>query len=193
MQTSEMLEESNAVTELVNQTYSGRTDSPEELFALMYDELRRVARAYIRRERQDHTLGATALLNECYIKLFGGAEIDWENRQQLFCTVARSMRRLLVDHARKRAAQQHGGGVKKVVIENDSRGPAIINDLPMFLALNEAIDRLAAMNPRQARIVEMHSFAGLTEEETADVLGVSVRTVKRDWRFAKAWLKTQMV
>jgi RNA polymerase sigma-70 factor, ECF subfamily len=193
MQTSGTLQESDVANELVVQTYAGRTESPEELFALMYDELRRVARAYIRRERQDHTLGATALLNECYIRLFGGAGIDWENRQQLFCTVARSMRRLLVDHARKRAAQQHGGGIRKVAIEDESRGPAIMNDLPMFLALNEAIDRLAAMNPRQARIVEMHSFAGLAEEETAEVLGVSVRTVKRDWRFAKAWLKTQMV
>ncbi len=183
---------SEELEQILEQTYRGRTESPEELFALMYEELKRVARAYIRRERADHTLGATALLNESYLKLFGGTSFEWENRQQLFCTVARAMRRVLVDHARKRAAQRHGGEFQRLSLDDGQQAPAIINDPTLFLALNEGIERLAKLNPRQALVVEMHSFAGLTEEEVAEVLGISSRTVKNDWRFAKAWLKSQM-
>jgi RNA polymerase sigma factor (TIGR02999 family) len=188
------LTEDEQATELekaLEEAYRARTETPEELFALMYEELKQVARAYIRRERADHTLGATALLNESYLKLFGGATFDWENRQQLFCTAARSMRRVLVDHARKRGAKRHGGEVRKLSLEDDARGPVIMNDPTLLLQLNEAIDRLAKLNPRQAQVVEMHSFAGLTEQEAAEVLGVSLKTVKNDWRFAKAWLKAQ--
>jgi RNA polymerase sigma factor (TIGR02999 family) len=183
---------SEELEQALEEAYRGRTESPEELFALMYDELKRVARAYIRRERADHTLGATALLNESYVKLFGGSAFAWENRQQLFCTVVRSMRRLLVDHARKHGAKRRGGEVQKVSLEDENRGPAMINDPTTFIALNQSIDRLSKLNPRQAAVVEMHSFAGLTEEEAAEILGVSVKTVKNDWRFAKAWLKSQM-
>jgi RNA polymerase sigma factor (TIGR02999 family) len=184
---------SEELEQVLEQVYRGRTESPEELFALMYDELKRVARAYIRRERADHTLGATALLNESYIKLFGGSAFAWENRQQLFCTVVRCMRRLLVDHARKHEAKKHGGEIRKVCLDDANRGPAIIKDPTTFIALNQAIDRLSKLNPRQAAVVEMHSLAGLTEEEAAEVLGVSLKTVKNDWRFAKAWLKVQMI
>ena len=172
------------------ETYRGRSESPEELFGMVYDELRRVARAYMRRERADHTLQATALVNEAYLRLFDGQPFRWENRKHLFCTVARSMRRVLMDHARRRGAERHGGAFQKTAL--DEQGPGIFRDLPEFLALGEALDRLAQLNARQAQVVELHSFAGLTEEEAAEVLDVSVKTVKNDWRFAKAWLKTEM-
>src|SRR5215470_9192795 len=145
--TNDKLPQPEPVYDLLTQTYAARTESPEQLFALMYDELRRVARAYMARERADHTLGATALLNECYLKLFGGAAFDWSNRQQLFCTVTRSMRRLLVDHARKVRSKKHGGEIRKVVLDAESRGPAIVRDLPMLLALDEAINRLSVISP----------------------------------------------
>jgi RNA polymerase sigma factor (TIGR02999 family) len=172
------------------ETYRGRPESPEELFGQVYHELRQVARAYMRRERADHTLQATALVNEAYLRLFDGQPFQWENRKHLFCTVARSMRRVLMDHARKRGAERHGGAFQKIAL--DDQGPAIFHDLPEFLALGEALDRLAQLNARQAQVVELHSFAGLTEEETAEVLDVSVKTVKNDRRFAKAWLKTEI-
>ena len=175
---------------LLLETYSSRSESPEELFGLVYQDLRRVARAYMRRERADHTLQATALVNEAYLRLFEGQPFQWENRKHLFCTVARSMRRVLMDHARRRGAERHGGAIKKIAL--DDQGPAIFRDLPSFLALGEALDRLAQLNPRQAQVVELHSFAGLTEEEAAEVLGVSVKTVKNDWRFVKVWLKTEL-
>lgn len=172
------------------QTLSSRPERPEELFGIVYNELRQVARAYMRRERVDHTLQATALVNEAYLRLFDGQPMQWENRKHLFCTVARAMRRVLMDHARRRGAKRHGGVLKR--IELDEQGPAIFRDLPEFLALGEALDRLAQLNPRQSQVVELHSFAGLTEEEIAEILEVSVKTVKNDWRFAKAWLKTEM-
>ncbi len=172
------------------ETLKSRPERPEELFGLLYNELRQVARAYMRRERVDHTLQATALVNEAYLRLFDGQAFDWENRKHLFSTVARTMRRVLMDHARRRGAKRHGGELRR--IELDEQGPAIFRDLPEFLALGEALDRLALLNPRQAQVVELHSFAGLTQEEIAEILAVSVKTVKRDWRFAKAWLKTEM-
>ncbi len=172
------------------ETVEARAESPEQLFAMVYNELRQVARAYMRRERADHTLQATALVHEAYMRLFEGEHFEWENRKHLFCTVARSMRRVLVDHARRHRAARHGGLVRKVSL--DERGPAIFEDLPQLIALSDALERLGKLNARQAHVVELHSFAGLTEAEAAEVLGVSLKTVKNDWRFAKAWLKTEM-
>jgi RNA polymerase sigma-70 factor, ECF subfamily len=172
------------------ETYQSRAESPEQLFAMVYNELRQVAHAYMRHERADHTLQATALVHEAYMRLFEGGALTWENRKHLFCTVARSMRRVLVDHARRHRAERHGGAVRKVSL--DEQGPAICHDLPQLIALSDALERLAELNPRQAQVVELHSFAGLTEAEAAEVLGVSLKTVKNDWRFAKAWLKTEM-
>jgi RNA polymerase sigma-70 factor, ECF subfamily len=112
------------------------------------------------------------------------------NRKHLFCTVARAMRRVLVDHARSHRAERHGGEWRKVNL--DDHGPPIFQDLPQLIGLDKALEKLAKLNPRQAQVVELHSFAGLTEEETAEVLDVSLKTVKNDWRFAKAWLKAEM-
>jgi len=181
---------SNSIEKLLLDTSRERNESPEELFALVYNELRQVAHAYMRRERPDHTLQATALVNEAYLRLFEGVTFSWENRKHLFCTVARSMRRVLVDHARRHRAEKHGGAQRKAVL--DEQGPAIVHDLPQLLALDEALERLARLNARKAQVVELHFFAGLTEAEAAEVLEVSLKTVKNDWRFAKAWLKTEM-
>jgi RNA polymerase sigma-70 factor (ECF subfamily) len=182
--------DSASAESLLVETFRGRQESPEELFTLVYQELRQVARAYMRRERPDHTLQATALVNEAYVKLFYGEPFQWQNRKHLFCTVARSMRRVLVDHSRKHRAERHGGLQRKVAF--DDQGPAFIQDLPQLLAIDEALERLAKLNARQAQVVELHFFAGLTESETAEILDVSLKTIKNDWRFAKAWLKTEM-
>jgi RNA polymerase sigma factor (TIGR02999 family) len=185
-----MFDDSAAPEDLLLETFRSSQGSPEELFSQVYQELRQVARAYMRRERADHTLQATALVNEAYLRLFNGETFRWENRKHLFCTVARSMRRVLVDHARKHRAERHGGIHRKITL--DDQGPAIFQDLPQVLALDEALDRLAKLNGRQAQVVELHFFGGLTEAEAAEVLDVSLKTVKNDWRFAKAWLKTEM-
>jgi RNA polymerase sigma-70 factor, ECF subfamily len=182
--------DSSTAESLLIETYREHRESPEELFTLVYQELRRVARAYMRHERPDHTLQATALVNEAYLKLFDGQPFQWENRKHLFCTVARSMRRVLVDHSRRHRAERHGGLHRKVTLEDN--GLAFVNDLPTLLALDEALERLTKLNPRQGQVVELHFFGGLTEEETAEILDVSLKTVKNDWRFAKAWLKAEM-
>jgi RNA polymerase sigma factor (TIGR02999 family) len=182
--------DSSSAESLLVETFRDRPESPEELFSLVYQELRQVARAYMRRERPDHTLQATALVNEAYLKLFYGEPLEWQNRKHLFCTVARSMRRVLVDHSRRHRAERHGGLQRKVTL--DDQGPAFVQDLPQLLALDEALERLAKLNARQAQVIELHFFGGLTESETAEILDVSLKTVKNDWRFAKAWLKTEM-
>ena len=182
--------DSSSAENLIVETYRKHSESPEELFSLVYQELRQVARAYMRRERPDHTLQATALVNEAYLKLFEGRPFQWQDRKHLFCTVVRSMRRVLVDHARRHRAERHGGLQRKVTL--DDQAPEFIRDLPQLLALDEALERLAKLNARQAQVVELHFFSGLTEAEAAEILQVSVKTVKNDWRFAKAWLKTEM-
>ncbi len=171
-------------------TYQARTKTPEQVFSLVYQELKTIARAYLRRERPDHTLQPTALVNEVYLRLFDGQPFQWENRKHLFCTVTRIMRRVLVDAARKHGAERRGGDQEKVPLDDRIGGVAI--DPDNLVALHEALERLAALNPRQAQVVDLHSFAGLTEEETAGVLGVSLKTVKNDWRFAKAWLRAEL-
>jgi RNA polymerase sigma factor (TIGR02999 family) len=171
------------------ETFQARPEPPEQLFELVYDELRRIARAYMRRERPDHTMQATALVNEAYLRLFEGQPIQWENRKHLFCTVARSMRRVLMDHGRKHGAERHGGAFQKVQL--DGQEPAMWHDLAGFMALSEALDQLAKLNPRHARVVELHGMVGLTQEETAEVLDVSLKTVKNDWSFAKRFLKEE--
>ncbi len=172
------------------ESFEARNESPEDLFSQVYQELRQVAHAYMRRERADHTLQATALVNEAYLRLFEGQEFRWENRKHLFCTVARAMRRVLVDHARSHRAERHGGLMRKVNL--DDHNPAIFKDLPELVGLGRSLDKLAKLKPRQAQVVELHSFAGLTEEEVAEVMDVSLKTVKNDWRFAKAWLKAEV-
>lgn len=162
----------------------------DELVPLVYDDLRRVARGQLAREHPDHTLDTTALVHESYLRLVGSTAIDVESRAHFLSVAARAMRRILVDHARRRQAQKRGGGV---VPEPLAPGLAVVrNRSPQLLALDDALERLEELDSRQARVVEYRVFAGMTVEETAKMLGVSPATVKRDWTVARAWLNRQL-
>lgn len=162
----------------------------DKLMPLVYDELRRLANNYLRREAAGHTLQPTALVNEAYLRLVG-QKTNWQNRAHFFAISAKLMRRILVDHARQRQAVKRGGSEQQRIsitsAETIMKQPAI--DL---LALNEALDELARMDPQQGRIVELKFFGGLSIEETAEVLGISHATVERDWKVARAWLRRQL-
>lgn len=174
------------VTRLLLEIRNGNREAERHLIPLVYGELRRIARAYLRREARDHSLQPTALVHEAYLRLTGLQQIDWQNRSHFFAVSATVMRRILVDHARANQAHKRGEGWQAVSLDEailpaPDRGSQI-------LALDEALTRLAKLDERQSKIVELRFFAGMSEEETGNVLGVSSRTVKRDWRIAKAWL-----
>lgn len=162
----------------------------DQLYPLVYDDLRRVARGQLAREHPDHTLDTTALVHESYLRLVGDTAIHAESRAHFLSIAARAMRRILVEHARRRQAQKRGGGA---VPEPLTPGLAAVRSRSLeILALDDALDRLEALDPRQARVVEYRVFAGMTVEETAGILAVSVATVKRDWTRARAWLNRQL-
>jgi RNA polymerase sigma factor (TIGR02999 family) len=157
---------------------------------VVYAELHRLAHRYMLRERPDHTLQTSALVNEAYLRLVDASQVDWINRVHFFAVSANLMRRILVDFARSRASQKKGGDVPKVEFKEDlAVSHHRIEDL---LALDEALTALETFDTRKAKVVELHFYGGLTPEETAEALGVSPETVFRDWRLAKAWLKQQM-
>jgi RNA polymerase sigma factor (TIGR02999 family) len=156
---------------------------------LIYDELRRLARARLRSERRGHLLQTTALVNEAYLKLVDQRQVQWQNRSHFFAIAAQLMRRILVDHARRQAAVKRGGGADPVTLSDLPEWPASRIDV---LAIDAALRRLAEFDPRQSRIVELRVFGGLTAEETAEVLEISPRTVRREWTLAKAWLYRQI-
>jgi RNA polymerase sigma factor (TIGR02999 family) len=174
------------VTQLLVQLRTGDLEAEAKLVPIVYAELRRLARYYLRAERQGHTLQATALAHEAYLRLTKLKQIDWRDRTHFFAVSARIMRRILVDHARAVRAHKRGQGWD-VVSLNDATLPPPAR-APEILALDEALTRLTQLDERQARVVEMRFFGGMNEEETANALGISSRTVKRDWRIAKAWL-----
>jgi RNA polymerase sigma factor (TIGR02999 family) len=178
------------ITGLLSEWTANRPEAAPELWSEVYRELRQIARAYMRNERPDHTLQTTALVNEAYLRLFQGKAGRWENRKHFFCTMARAMRRVLMDHARECHAQKRGGEWEKLSIE--AARLLAGNGTQQLLVLNEALEQLGRMNRRQAQVVEMRFFAGLTVEETAAMLDISPETVKLDWRFAKAWLQRQL-
>ena len=174
------------VTELLRAWGGGDQAALDALVPMIEAELRRLARIYMSRERREHTLQPTALVNEVFLKLVDAADIRWQDRAHFFGISARLMRRVLVDHARARGYQKRGGGVTRVTLDGqDIAAP----DNPIdVIALDRALEGLAAVDERKCRVVEMRFFAGLTVEETAATLGVSDDTVKRDWRIAKLWL-----
>jgi RNA polymerase sigma factor (TIGR02999 family) len=159
--------------------------SIDALIPIVYEELRRLAHHYMRGERLGHTLQTTALVNEAYMRLVQIERIEWNSRGHFFAMAATVMRRVLVDHARERARDKRGGGL---VFTTRAEQAAVSSPAIDVLALDEALDRLADMDPQQARIVELRYFTGLTIEETAETLGISPATVKRDWTWARAWL-----
>jgi RNA polymerase sigma factor (TIGR02999 family) len=173
------------ITGLLKAWGGGDVAALDRLTELVYQELRRMARRYMRNER-DGTLQATALVNEVYLRLVDVKNIDWQHRAQFFALSAELMRRILVDAARSRGSAKRGGGVVKI---NLDEAPALSPEPDRFiLALDEALAALAKLAPRQAKVVELRYFGGLSEEQAAGVLNTSPRTVRRDWQFAKAWL-----
>lgn len=164
--------------------------SVEELMPLVYDELRRLARGYLARERRGHTLEPTALVNEAYLRLVDQTHADWRGRSHFFAVGAMMMRRILVDHARRRGSGKRGGDWLRVTLSEElPRGDL---DLARLLSLQDALERLSELDERQGRVVELRLFAGLTVEEVAEVLGVSKRTVEGDWKHARVWLAREL-
>jgi RNA polymerase sigma factor (TIGR02999 family) len=176
----------NQVTQLLVSWGNGDQQSLESLIPLVYDELRRQARRYLRRERPDHTLQSSALVHEVYVRLIDQRQANWHNRSQFFGVAAQLMRRILVDHARSRGAVKRGAGVTKLAIAEEVAAIEMQNvDL---IALDSSLTKLEQIDPQQCRIVELRFFSGLSIEDTADALSISPATVKRDWAMAKAWL-----
>jgi RNA polymerase sigma-70 factor (ECF subfamily) len=164
----------------------GGDEAHERLYEAVYPELRRMAAGLMRRERPDHTLQATALVNEAYIQLVDRARVEWDGRAHFFGAAARAMRRILVDHARRRRADRRGGGARRITLD-EAQLPGAGSDEGL-LTINDALERLAAFDPRGARIVELRVFGGLSVPEAAQLLGVSKRTVDGDWAVAKRYL-----
>ena len=161
----------------------------EQLVPIVYEELRRLAHHYMRGEREGHTLQTTALVNEAYLRLAGVDGLRWRDRAHFFAMAATLMRRVLVDYARQRGRDKRGAGVSVTSLEDDAIAPQPAVDI---VALDEALERLAAVDPQQGRVVELRFFAGLSVKETAEALGVSAATVKRDWATAKLWLYNEL-
>ena len=183
------------ITQLLKQWSDGKGQEVlDELMPLVYEELRRQAARFLRRERADHTLQTTALIHEAYLKLIDQREVKWQNRAHFFGIAAQAMRRILVDYARERNREKRGGaGRENLPLEEVALFlPAASGKSVDLVALDEALTRLAEFDPRQARVVELRYFSGLSIDETAEVLGVSNPTVRRDWNLAKAWLYRQL-
>jgi RNA polymerase sigma factor (TIGR02999 family) len=177
------------VTVLLNRWRQGDSAALETLLPLVYDELRRIAGRQLRRERANHTLQPTALVHEAYLKLVDQHRIEWRNRAQFFGVAAQVMRRILIDHARAQRAAKRGAGE---TVSLETAGEIAGTRVPDVLMLDDALARLAAIDPRQAHLVELRCFGGLTIEEAAHVIGISQTTVKQEWRLAKAWLYHQL-
>ena len=185
------MQPSEGITQLLIDWGKGDQAALEKLMPLVYSELRRLAGNYLRRERGEHTLQPTALVNEAYLKLVDQRNPKWQNRAHFFGISAQLMRRILVDHARQHQAAKRGGSAQQRIsltgAEKFAKQPEV--DL---LALNEALDELAKMDPQQGRIVELKFFGGLSIEEIAEVMGIGHATVERDWKMARAWLRRQL-
>ncbi|HZQ21533.1 MAG TPA: sigma-70 family RNA polymerase sigma factor [Terriglobales bacterium] len=180
------MEDPGEVTSLLRELAHGNRGAETKLMPLVYGELRHLAAAYMRRERTDHTLQATALVHEAYLKLLRGQQPNWQNRTHFYAIAARAMRLVLTDHARNRMRVKRGGHHRRSSLDQVSLScePVSVN----VMALNHALDRLASVDPRQSRIVELKFFAGLSVEEIAEIMTISPRTVRRDWNVARAWL-----
>jgi RNA polymerase sigma-70 factor, ECF subfamily len=180
----------NSITALLVQLSAGNREVEARLIPQVYGELRRLAARYMRAERGNHTLQPTALVNEAYALLVQQPQVPWQSRAHFFATASHLMRHILVDHARKRRAAKRGGVQRQVTLSESVLQTQ--NRTIDVLVLHEALDHLAQLDARQALIVEHHFFGGLNSEEIAEVLGVSERTVKRDWSMARAWLKGEL-
>jgi len=178
------------VTRLLLAWSDGDETALQRLMPLVYAELRRLAARYMGRERAGHTLQTSALINEAYLRLVGARGVQWQNRAHFYAVSAGAMRRILVDFARARDNLKRGGGVRPIPL--DEQTLAGVTRSADLLALDEALERLAVLSPRQGRVVELRYFGGMTEQEVADVLNVSSRTVRNDWQLARAWLHREL-
>ena len=177
------------ITQLLKELSDGNREAEARLVPLVYEQLRHMAARHMRRERGDHTLQPTALVHEAYLKLVEQRRVNWQSRAHFYCVAARLMRRVLVDHAREVKAAKRAGG-QKVQLEtllaySEEKSAALLD-------IDEALDRLAQLDPRQGQVVELRFFGGLSEEEIGGILNVSARTVKREWRVARAWLYAEL-
>lgn len=179
------------ITELLIAWGDGRAEALDALMPKVYADLRRVAAGYMRREAAGHALQPTALVHEVYVRLVDQKQVKWRNRAHFFGVAANLMRRILVDHARRRRAEKRGGDWERVTLVGDEAAAESHKEIDV-LALHEALERLAVFDPQQERIVELRYFGGLTIEETAEVLGISAATIVREWTIAKAWLRADM-
>lgn len=184
------METQHEITRLLADWGNGDRQALEKLTPLVYDELRRLAARYLRQERAGHTLQSTALVHEAYMKLVGQNNVRWQNRAHFFGIAAQMIRRILVDYARARKADKRGAGAEKLSLDEAIALPGG-QDLDL-VALDDALEGLAKIDPRQSRLVELRFFAGLTIEETAEVMQMSLATAKRDWVSAKAWLSREV-
>jgi RNA polymerase sigma factor (TIGR02999 family) len=178
------------ITQLLAEWSDGNQSALDELYPLVYDELHRLARRYMSREREGHTLQTTALINEAYVRLVDQRNVHWANRSHFFAISAQIMRRILIDHARRHAYAKRGGGAQQVSLDE----AAIVTRTAgaELLRLDEALKSLAEMDPRRSQVVELRYFGGLNNEEIAGVLNISENTVTRDWNMARAWLYQQL-
>ena len=174
------------ITQLLGQLRVGRREAYDKLFPRVYDELHKIAERQLQKERKAHTINATALIHEAYMKIAGYQHMEWQNKSHFYAVAAQAMRRILVSYARSRKAEKRGGKIVNVTFDDEVYTQ---KDLEELIALDEALTQLEAINERHARVVEYRFFAGLTLEETAEALNVSTMTVTRDWRMARAWLK----
>lgn len=181
---------SNEVTVFLKAWSCGDREAANRLMMLVYDEMRKLAATYLRNQRSDHTLQPTALVHEAYLKLIDVSQVDWQDRAHFFAVAAQTMRHILVDHARAVAADKRGGGAQRIALDE---AVSFANEKDVdLLALDEALQKLAQQDEQQGRIIELRFFGGLTVEETAEVLGISPATVKREWATARAWLYRRM-
>jgi RNA polymerase sigma-70 factor, ECF subfamily len=180
------------VTELLDEWRRGDRAALDRLTPLVYDELRRIAHRYMRAERGGHTLETTALVNEAYLRLAGQRRVEWQDRAHFFAVTAQVMRHVLIDHARRRRYAKRGGAEAQQVPLEEAHAMTVERAAEL-LALDEALEKLAQLDSRKARVVELRYFGGLSLEETADVLEVSAMTVRRDWRAARAWLYKEVM
>ena len=179
-----------SATELLLRAGSGDTHAVESMFPLVYDELRRLAHRHLERESNNRTLGTTELVHEAYLKLIDQTRVEWAGRAHFMGVAAVAMRRILVDRARSRRRQKRGGG--SIVVPLESADLSADQRADLVVALDEALERLRKLDQRQARVVECRFFGGMTEDETAEALGIAVRTAKRDWSKARSWLYTAL-
>ena len=178
------------ITQLLDAWSSGNQSALDELYPLVYDELHRLARHYMSRERKGHTLQTTALINEAYVRLVDQRNVHWANRSHFFAISAQIMRRILIDHARRHAYKKRGGGKQQVSL--DETATLQVERASEMIKLDDALQSLAEIDPRRSRVVELRYFGGLSNEEIAHTLQISQNTVTRDWNMARAWLYQQL-